>query len=133
LTPEDELIRLLDVAWRRPLLVTGTVRKGPRKGEVYANLRPETRSRLDLLGRERALIYQTLVLTGLRKNELATQKNRDGNSIAVRDDLANDRRMWLLGKTRIASGTRYAVTGSVVVSADSVRTKQPLTCAVSDA
>ena len=28
--------------------------------------------RLDLLGRERALIYKTLVLTGLRKGELAS-------------------------------------------------------------
>ena len=32
-----------------------TVRRGERKGEQYADLRPETRQRLDLLGMERAL------------------------------------------------------------------------------
>src|SRR5262249_1006006 len=64
---EDELVRLLAVARERPLLEALTVRKGPRKGERYANVRPEVRERLELLGRERALIYKTLVLTGLRK------------------------------------------------------------------
>ena len=49
-----------------------TVRKGPRKGERYANVRPEVRERLEWLGRERALIYKTLVLTGLRKGELSS-------------------------------------------------------------
>ena len=42
------------------------------KGERYADVRPEVRARLELLGRERALIYKTLVLTGLRKGELAS-------------------------------------------------------------
>ena len=35
-------------------------------------LRQETRRRLEWLGRERELIYKTLVLTGLRKGELAS-------------------------------------------------------------
>ena len=69
---EPELVKLLAVARERPLLEALTVRKGPRKGERYANVRPEVRERLDLLGRERALIYKTLVLTGLRKGELAS-------------------------------------------------------------
>ena len=69
---EVELARLLDVARRRPLAEALTVRKGKRKGEQYADLRPATRQRLDLLGMERALIYKTLVLTGLRKGELAS-------------------------------------------------------------
>ncbi len=69
---EDELVRLLDVARRRPLLDTMTVRRGKHKGKVVAVLRDETRQRLELLGRERALIYKTLVLTGLRKGELAS-------------------------------------------------------------
>jgi hypothetical protein len=46
--------------------------RGKRKGEVYAKLRPEVQSRLERLGRERALILKTLVLTGLRKGELAS-------------------------------------------------------------
>ena len=52
---ETELTRLLEVARRRPLAEALTVRRGERKGEQYADLRPETRQRLDLLGMERAL------------------------------------------------------------------------------
>src|SRR5262249_59479015 len=112
------LVKLLAVARERPLLEALTVRKGPRKGERYADVRPEVRERLDRLGRERALIYKTLVLTGLRKGELssltvahlhlddpvpfasldaADEKNREGNGIALRDDLAPDLRDWLSG------------------------------------
>jgi hypothetical protein len=69
---EPELVQLLTVVRERPLLEALTVRKGPRKGERYADVRPEVRERLQLLGRERALIYKTLVLTGLRKGELAS-------------------------------------------------------------
>src|SRR5262245_11706498 len=118
---EPELVKLLAIARERPLLEALTVRKGPRKGERYADVRPEVRSRLDLLGRERALIYKTLVLTGLRKGELASltvahlhlddpvpfaaldaadEKNREGNGIALRDDLAADLRDWLADKLR---------------------------------
>jgi integrase len=116
---EAELLRLLPVARERPLLEALTVRKGPRKGERYANVRAEVRERLRLLGRERALIYKTLVLTGLRKGELASltvaqlrlddavphlaldaadEKNREGNDIPLRDDLAADLRDWLADK-----------------------------------
>ena len=77
---------------------------------------PELVEKLDRLGRERALIYKTLVLTGLRRNELASlsvgqleldgpmpfvvlnaadEKNRQGSTIAIRADLANDLREWL--------------------------------------
>jgi integrase len=122
---EDELVRLLAVARERPLLEALTVRKGPRKGERYAEVRPEVRKRLELLGRERALIYKTLVLTGLRKGELASltvaqmrldepipfavldpadEKNRDGNEIPLRDDLAADLRVWLSDKLQRLQG-----------------------------
>jgi integrase len=113
---EPELGKLLAVARERPLLEALTVRRGPRKGERYADVRPAVRARLQLLGRERALIYKTLVLTGLRKGELASltvaqlhldeavpfvaldaadEKNREGNDIPLRDDLAADLRDWL--------------------------------------
>jgi integrase len=116
---ENELTRLLDVARRRPLVDRMTVTKGPRKGEVYGRLRPEVQRRLECLGWERALIYKTLVLTGLRKGELASltagqldldtdpaylvldaadEKNRQGNSIPLRSDLAADLREWLAYK-----------------------------------
>jgi integrase len=115
----SELAQLLTVARERPLLEALTVRKGPRKGERYADVRPEVRERLDVLGRERALIYKTLVLTGLRKGELASltagslhldddvafvqleaadEKNREGNAVPIRDDLAVDLRDWLADK-----------------------------------
>jgi integrase len=113
---EDELIRLLEVARQRPLQEAMTVRKGNRKGERYARVRPDVLERLEALGRERALIYKALVLTGLRKNELATlavaqlrldvpipyvdldaadEKNRAGSSVVIRADLAEDLRGWL--------------------------------------
>ena len=96
-----------------------TVRTGKRKGQAVAKVRPEVRERLEALGRERALIYKTLVLTGLRLNELATltvgqlrldgrvafaeldaadEKNREGNVVPIRDDLADDLRAWLADK-----------------------------------
>ena len=92
---EDELVRLLDVARRRPLLEALTVRRGKRKGEAFANVRPEVRERLEALGRERALIYKTLVLTGLRKNELASltvaQLRLDGPMPHVELDAADEK------------------------------------------
>ena len=113
---EGELIKVLDVARRRPMQEARTVRRGKRKGEAYANLRDETKASLERLGWERALIYKTLILTGLRKGELdsltvgqtfldeslpyvelnaADEKNRQGSSIMLRDDLAADLRGWL--------------------------------------
>ena len=113
---EAELVTLLDVARGRPLLEAMTVRKGKRKGEAYAKLRDETKANLGRLGWERALTYKTLILTGLRKGELASmtvgrlhldadlpyldlnaadEKNRQGSAIMLRDDLADDLREWL--------------------------------------
>ena len=126
---EDELKRLLDVARRRPLLNAMTVHRGKRKGQAFANIRPEIRTQLEALGRERALIYKTLVLTGLRKNELATltvaqlrldgpiphveldaedEKNREGNSVVIRPDLAEDLRTWLADKLAVRSRRKPA-------------------------
>ncbi len=73
-------------------------------------------AKLERLGRERALIFKTLVLTGLRMGELASltveqldlnapmpfvvlnaadEKNRNGSTIPLRLDLANDLKDWL--------------------------------------
>jgi integrase len=116
---EAELVRLLDVARGRPLLEALTVRRGERTGEAIANIRPEVRQRLEAVGRERALTYKALVLTGLRKGELASltvaqlkldgptpyvnldaanEKNREGNDTIIRADLAEDLRAWLADK-----------------------------------
>ena len=118
---EVELGRLLGVARARPLAEALTVRQGKRKGKLCAKVRDEVRAQLERLGRERALIYKTLVLTGLRKGELASltagqlfldadppcvvldaadEKNREGSTIPLRSDLAADPREWLVEKAR---------------------------------
>jgi len=116
---EDELTQLLETTRRRPLVDAMTVRRGKRRGQAVANLRDETRSRLQLLGRERALIYKVYLLTGLRKSELgsltvgqlafdgpvafatldaADEKNRQGSDIPLRADLAAELQGWLVDK-----------------------------------
>jgi len=113
---EAELTCLLAVAANRPLTDARTVRRGKRKGEACAELTDATVVRLRAVGRERALVYKSLVLTGLRRNELRTltvgqldltpgaaflqldaadEKSREGNSLPIRDDLAADLRGWL--------------------------------------
>ena len=142
---ESELTRLLEVARRRPLAEYG--RLTVRKARSEANRRRDTwtmkpltlegieaattraRERLvknpglvaamESLGHERALIYKTLVLTGLRKGELASitvgqldldapmpslvleaadEKNREGSTIPLQADLVADLRGWLVDK-----------------------------------
>ncbi len=115
---EDELRRLLTVAATRALDAKLAINRGERKGQAGARLAPATRARLERAGRERVLIYKTLVLTGLRKGELgsltagqlvlgdpphvrlraADEKNRQGCLIPLRDDLAADLRGWLAEK-----------------------------------
>ncbi len=116
---EEELVRLMDATRRRPLLEAMTIRRGKDKGKAIAEVKPETQQRLELLGRERALIYKAFALTGLRKNELASltvgrveldgpgprawlraadEKNRQGSEIPLRVDLAADLKQWLADK-----------------------------------
>jgi site-specific recombinase XerD len=127
---EEQMDKLLAVARERPLLDAITVRRGPRKGERYANVRPEVRERLEHLGWERVLIYKTYLLTGLRKGELASvtvaqvqldgelpgiqlnaadEKNREGNFQPLRADLVADLREWLADKlARLQAEARQA-------------------------
>ena len=67
-----EVGRLLDTAARRPLNDALMIRRGQYKGQLLAKVDPAVQEQLVRLGRERALIYKTLVYTGLRKNELAS-------------------------------------------------------------
>ena len=141
---EAELMRLLTVARFRPLAEYGRERAELDETEAAESLKrskwkkspltfdgieaaaerarerlkdnPAFKSKLELLGRERALIYKTLVLTGLRKGELASltaaklslegqlpyavldaaaEKNGGGSTIPLRADLAADLRAWL--------------------------------------
>jgi integrase len=116
---EAELEKLLEATRRRPVVDAMTVRRGKNKGKAIGKLRESTRQRLEKLGRERALLYKTYVLSGLRKSELASltvaqlefdgpiayavleaadEKNRSGSEIPLREDLADDLRQWLKEK-----------------------------------
>lgn len=117
---ENELTRLLEAARARPLKHAMTVYRGKDKGKLLAKVSDDRRAELERLGHERALIYKTLVLTGLRANELRTliigdlsfgdvpfirlqhanEKNRRGSTIALRSDLAVDLRRWIAGRDR---------------------------------
>ncbi len=143
---EPELLRLLEIARWRPLAefgresipVEGSSKRSKwKKAEVtLGNLqaaverarkilkdKPEFIEELERIGRERALIYKTLVLTGLRKGELASltvgqlelkgptpyailnaadEKNRQGASVPLRSDLAEDLRDWVSDSPRAA-------------------------------
>ena len=66
------MCRLLVVARRRPLLDARTIRRGKNKGKLLAQLSPSNTARLEMLSWEWALMYKIMVLTGLRKNELAS-------------------------------------------------------------
>lgn len=129
LTP-DEIVRLLDVAARRPLEDARVVRTGKRKGQLGNELRPEIVERLLALGRERVMIYRTLVYTGLRLSELRTltvaridltpgaecvaleaknEKNRAGSTIPLRSDLAADLRVWIAEKQLTTTNRVFTV------------------------
>jgi hypothetical protein len=110
----DELIRLLDAATHRPL--EAFLRPKGRAAQNAAKPHPDTLTKLALHGRAHALIYKTLALTGLRKEELAAiqrrdtrlqgkspalvlrpeeEKNRKGAIIPIRPDLAAELSQWL--------------------------------------
>ncbi len=119
----DEFKRLLRAARIRPLLEAKTIRKGSNKGKQTASVKPEVCQRLEMLGMERALIYKTLALTGLRKSELssitigqldlesptsyislhaADEKNRKGSEVPLNEDLSCDLREWVSRKLKVA-------------------------------
>ncbi|MCU0706642.1 MAG: site-specific integrase [Fimbriiglobus sp.] len=124
---EVELQKLLAVARIRPLNARLTVNRGQRKGELDAKLTPEFRDRLEREGRERALIWKTLVTSGLRQNELvsitvgqlpladsphielraADEKNRKGAFLPLRADVADDLREWLRVKLELAQSEAH--------------------------
>ncbi len=66
----DEISRLLDAAERRPEVELMTVRHGPDKGALTANVLPEVLKRSRRLGRERRLAYLIALWVGLRRSEI---------------------------------------------------------------
>ena len=67
---DDEIVRLLDTAKRRPLRDALTIRRGKNKGKPLAKVSNDEHLRLKRLGQERALIYKFMILTGLRCGEV---------------------------------------------------------------
>jgi integrase len=112
-----------------------TIRRGPNKGKAIANIGDERHIQLQRLGRERALIYKTYLLTGLRKSELASftvasleldgpmpyavlnaadEKNRRGSDIPLRADLVDDLRDWLADKLDAVRSDAVASNGQTL-------------------
>ena len=115
----EEVAALLEAAATRPLRDALTIRRGKRKGQQVAKVSESQRVRLEKLGRERELIYMTLLYTGLRKGELASltvsalhldgkstyaelagkdAKSAKGARIPIRADLAEELRDHLADK-----------------------------------
>ncbi len=160
---EDEMQRLLYVARNRPLAEYGRESmkaepdpkaEKPKRacwtfapltiGEIPAAIerarkrfekRPDFIAKLKERGRERALIYKALVLTGLRKGELASltvgqldldgptpylvlhaadEKNRKGAELPLRADLASDLREWLADRLQSLQSEARRVVGASV-------------------
>lgn len=109
--------------WTRAPLAIGNLGAAVEGGRAALASHPAVQERLDRLGRERELIYKTLVLTGLRKGELASlrvadlhldhkpayavlqaraDKARVGAEIPLRADLAAELRGWVAGLLEVA-------------------------------
>jgi integrase len=127
---EDELARLLRVARERPLREAMTVRTGKRKGQAVARVGEDVQEGLKRLGWERSLIYRTMILTGLRRGEVAAlqvrnldlegdrprlflpaanTKNRDDAEIPLRADLAEGLAEWVRATGRVGTALLFRV------------------------
>ncbi len=105
--------------WKRTPLTFDAIDAAVERSREALNDNPDLQSKLERTGRERALIYRTLILTGLRKGELASltvgqlefdgpvpyvilnpadEKNRQGSNIPLRPDLAADLSAWIREK-----------------------------------
>ncbi len=102
--------------WTKAPLAFDTLEAAAQRGRRALSKRPDYIAKLERRGRERALVYKSLVLTGLRKGELAAltvghveldeplpylildaadEKAGRGAEIPLRSDLADDLRRWI--------------------------------------
>ena len=102
--------------WKREPLTVENFDVAVERAREALKDNPDLIDRLERTGHERALTYKTLVLTGLRKGELASltlaqldfdgpvayavlnaadEKNRQGSNIPLRADLASELSLWL--------------------------------------
>ncbi len=110
--------------WNLKPLTLENIDDAVAKARIRLIKNPQFIVKQERLGRERALIYKTFVTTGLRRGELASitagqlslntdppyltlnaadEKNRQGNSIPLRADLADELRSWLAEKFESAT------------------------------
>ncbi len=122
-----------------------------RAKEKFAD-KPERITELETLGHERALAYKTLVLTGLRRGELASltvgalelgaatpflvleagdAKNRQRAEIPLRSDLASDLAQWIAAKRESLTGHFGAVLSIESARADQLPSETKLFPSVS--
>jgi integrase len=127
---DEELTKLLKTTRERPLKEALTVRRGKKKGQLEADIRPEVRADLERLGWERSLMYKVLVMTGLRRGELqalearnlsldserprltlpgALTKNGDEASIPLVATVATELKEWLAATGRKGSDRVFRV------------------------
>jgi integrase len=113
--PADKVTGKRDT-WKRALLTFETIEAAVERARERLAGKPDRIAELEATGRERALVFKTLLLTGLRSDELRSltvgqihldgpmpyieleardEKNRDGSDLPLRADLAEDIRGWL--------------------------------------
>lgn len=115
---EDDLKRppRSRATWKRGSLTLDNIDAAAERAREALKGNPALIARLERTGRERALIYKTLALTGLRKGELASltvgqldfggplayavlnaadEKNRQGSNIPLKADLVTELSGWL--------------------------------------
>ena len=129
---EDEIARLLDAAQNRPLRDAQTIRLGKNKGKLLAKVGAAERRRLERRGCERALVYKFMMLTGLRRGEVASltigslqldasdpyvhiegrhAKSGRAATLPLRADLADDLRKHITDRDRTGSNTSLFTLG----------------------
>jgi integrase len=69
---EDEIGRLLKTVKERPLREALTIRTGKNRGKPMAKVGDDEQRRLERFGEDRALAYKFMMLTGLRRGEVAS-------------------------------------------------------------
>ena len=112
--------------WKKAPITLDTLEGSVKLARQRLMDNPDFARKLDQRGRERALVYRTLVLTGLRRGELASltvgaialdetspyailaagdEKNRKGSEIPLRADLVAELREWIADKRKAFSGS----------------------------
>ena len=129
--------------WGYAPLTLGNIGCAVERAREKLKDKPQTIEEKLMLGWERGLIVKTLALTGLRRGELAaveirnlylddpqpyikldrrSEKNREGNTLPLRSDLADDLRAWIHDKAlKVGDATRNTPSVNLEVEAAWIR------------